>query len=124
MELYSKTAKGFGTKTLKLSDVKQEISDYNSGNYLIQSECEKPEITIDVCYDRNRNYFSYVCRERIETKSGVCTKAKLFYDKKLEGIAFTLADKLKLSAFCFQVMKYKGEWAVTDINPRLEQEQV
>jgi hypothetical protein len=43
----------------------------------------------------------------------------LFYDKKLEGIAFTLADKLNLCAFCFQVMKYKGEWAVTDINPRL-----
>jgi hypothetical protein len=43
----------------------------------------------------------------------------LFYDKKLENIAYILADKLNLHSFCFQVMKYKGEWAVTDVNARL-----
>lgn len=114
-----KPRKGFGTHVIRLSDVKENITSYNSEKYLLQYECEKPEITIDVCYDRKRNYFNYVCRERIEIKSGVCTKARLFYDNKLERIAFTLADKLDLSSFCFQVMKLNGGWAVTDINPRL-----
>jgi hypothetical protein len=74
---------------------------------------------VDVCYDKNRNFFEYVCRERIETKSGVCTKARLFQDKKIGEIALTLAQKLDLSAFCFQLMRLKDNWAVTDINARL-----
>lgn len=114
-----KPRKGFGTKTMKMSDLKWDCSSSNSEKYIIQEECGKPEITIDVCYDRKRKYFNYLCRERIETKSGVCTKAKLFYDEKLGNIAFKIADKLELSSFCFQVMTLNGEWAVTDINPRL-----
>jgi len=114
-----KPRKGFGTRLIKMSETNLKPGELNPEQYIIQYECEKPEITIDVCYDRERNYFNYVCRERIETKSGVCTKARLFYDDKLGRIAFQIAEKLELSAYCFQVMTMKGEWAVTDINPRL-----
>jgi carbamoylphosphate synthase large subunit len=118
-KLILKPRKGFGSKVCKLSEISGDISHYNMEEYIIQQECEKPEITIDVCYDKGRNFFNYVCRERIETKCGVCTKARLFYDEQLEKTAFTIAEKMNLVSYCFQVMKYKGEWAVTDINPRL-----
>ncbi len=117
--LIIKPRKGFGSKIFKLTENRENISKFNSETYIIQQECEKPEITVDVCYDKTRNFFSYICRERLEAKSGVCTKARLFYNEKIEAIAFTIAEKLDLSAFCFQLMDYKGEWAVTDINARL-----
>jgi len=116
---FLKPRKGFGSNVKRLSEIKGSISNYNLEEFIIQEECGKPEITIDVCYDKIRNYFNYVCRERIEVKCGVCTKARLFYDKKLEKIAYTIADNLNLNSYCFQVMNYKGEWAVTDINARL-----
>jgi len=113
-----KRRRGFGSKIISLSDSKEDLSKYSPDEYIIQYECQKPEITIDVCFDRKRSYFRYVCRERIETKGGVCTKARLFFDESLERTAYILADKLDLSSFCFQVMNYKGSWAVTDINAR------
>lgn len=96
-----------------------DLSRLDPETYLIQDECARPEITVDVCYDMANGFFSYICRERIEVKSGVCTKARLFYDDETGMLAFTLAEKLKLSSFCFQLMRYKDKWAVTDINARL-----
>lgn len=118
-KLILKPRRGFGSNVTRLSQAKDFISQYNFDKYILQQECEKPEITIDVCFDKTRNYFKYVCRERLEVKSGVCTKARLFYDNKLEKIAFKIANHLNLSSYCFQVMKLKGEWAVTDVNARL-----
>jgi len=95
----------------------KDISEYDK--YLIQEKCSKPEVTIDVFSNGELDIFFYVCRERIETKSGVCTKARLFLDEELGHIAKELADKLSLKFFCFQVMRLNEKWAVTDINPRL-----
>jgi len=117
--LILKPRRGYGSQIKVVSDLKNLHSDYSPENYIIQQECKLPEITIDVCYDMKRGFFRYICRERVEVKNGVCTKARLFYDKKLESIAFTIADKLNLNSFCYQVMKSNGEWAVTDINARL-----
>lgn len=113
-----KPRKGFGTRIMKMSDLDLNFSRLNHEEYIIQQICERPEITIDVCYDRRRKYYNYICRERIETKSGVCTKARLFYDEELGNIGLQIAEKLDLSSYCFQVMTLKGKWAVTDINPR------
>jgi UDP-2-acetamido-3-amino-2,3-dideoxy-glucuronate N-acetyltransferase len=118
-KLIIKPRRGFGSKILRVSENCTDSSRFNFEKHIIQQECEKPEITVDVCYDKNRNFFIYVCRERVETKSGVCTKARLFLDGNVEKIAFDLAVKLDLCAFCFQLMKLDGEWAVTDINARL-----
>lgn len=113
-----KRRRGYGSNIIRLSEIKGDLTKYSPDDYIIQYECEKPEITIDVCFDPKRNFFQYVCRERIETKGGVCTKARLFFDKSLEKTAYTLAEKLSLNSFCFQVMNHKGDWAVTDINAR------
>jgi carbamoylphosphate synthase large subunit len=117
--LIIKPRKGYGSKIIKLSENRNDISKFNPESYIIQQECERPEMTVDVCYDKISGFFNYICRERVEVKSGVCTKARLFQDKKIEKIALVIAQKLDLSSFCFQLMKYQGEWAVTDINARL-----
>lgn len=109
---------GFGSNVRILSkDQLQKIG--NKENFIIQEKCESPEITIDVTYSPNKKIFHYICRERIQTKAGVCTKARLFQDEYLSNLAFTIAQLLDLHSFCFQVMKLKGNWVITDINPRL-----
>lgn len=113
-----KRRKGYGSKIIRFPEIKGDLTQYSPDDYIIQYECEKPEITIDVCFDPKHSFFRYVCRERIETKGGVCTKARLFFERSLEKIAYTLAEKLSLNSFCFQVMNYKKDWAVTDINAR------
>lgn len=85
---------------------------------LIQEVCDRPEITVEVF---NRETVLSLCRERIEVKAGVCTKARLFFDAGLHKIAERLCHSLDLPpAFCFQVMTDSdGHWAITDLNPRL-----
>jgi len=116
--LIVKPRRGYASQYERLLEA-GDTSRYSADTFLIQQECDKPEVTVDVCYDPNRNFFSYVCRERLEIKSGVCTKARLFYDNEIGDLAFRIADKLKLSSFCFQLMRYKKQWAVTDLNARL-----
>jgi len=102
----------FGTKD-DLKTIK------NKDNYIGQEICAYPEVTVDVFYQKSNNNLYYICRERIETKEGVCTKARLFADPELGNLAQKLAKGLQLSYFCFQIMKLKNKWAITDINPRL-----
>lgn len=112
-----KPRKGFGSSIKELNDTILKTIN-NKSDYIAQEICVKPEITIDVFRNSEKKLFFYVCRERIETKSGVCTKARLFLDDKLAEIALYLADHLGLKYFCFQVMQLNDRWAVTDINPR------
>ena len=117
MEYLIKPRSGFGSTVQKLTGrlAKQTI---NSENFIAQELCTSPEITIDVFNDKSKKQFRYLCRERIETRAGVCTKAKIFINPELEKLARVIADKLSLSYFCFQVMIIDEQWVVTDINPR------
>lgn len=116
--LILKPRTGFGSTIQKVVNP-DEIFINNLDKYILQEQCQLPEVTIDVHYSSKYDFFRYMCRERIETKSGVCTKARLFQDQYLGELALTLAKKLKLSSFCFQVMQVNKEYVVTDINPRL-----
>lgn len=89
-------------------------------NLIAQEICFGPEVTIDTFRARNQEVFRAVCRERIEVKAGVCTKARVFEDAELESIAHRLCLALGLwGVICFQVMRRKdGSWAITDVNPR------
>ena len=87
--------------------------------FIMQEICNYPEITIDVHYSKTTGFLEYACRERIETKSGVCTKARIFKERALGEMAFVLAKGLSLSSFCFQVMTLENNFVITDINPRL-----
>ena len=113
-----KPKSGFGSVVREVSV--DEVSQLDEiQKYIGQEMCSSPEVTIDVFYSESDSLFRYLCRERVETKAGVCTKARIFIDPELERLARFLATSLRLSFFCFQVMQLGGKWAVTDINPRL-----
>ncbi|MGZ4202492.1 MAG: ATP-grasp domain-containing protein [Thermoleophilaceae bacterium] len=85
------------------------------GDLVAQELLGPPEITIDAFRTR------CVCRERLEVKAGVSTKARVFVDEELAGLSRALAERLPLTgAFCFQVMRAPagGSWQITDVNPR------
>ena len=88
-------------------------------SWIVQDICESPEVTVDAFYDPQVGHCTAIGRERIETKSGVSTKARLFYDEALGLLSQRLAQSLSFAgSFCFQVMQVKGEWGVIDINLR------
>jgi len=101
------------------SDGEYLLACASGEDLVVQELCNGPEITVDVFASPTR--VRAVARERLEVKSGVCTKARIFDDPELEALAMRLAHGLELrGVFCFQVMRSvaEGEWRVTDINPR------
>lgn len=113
-----KPKSGFGSKILFKSGF-DFSKPQNIESHIGQEICSYPEVTVDVFNCEVNNDFYFICRERIETKEGVCTKARVFYDKEIGAIARTLAHNLHLNYFCFQLMRLNNKWAITDINPRL-----
>lgn len=84
---------------------------------IVQPRCDGPELTVDAVH--LGGVTRAVARERLEVKAGVCTKARVFEDEQLEGLAHLLALGLGMEhAFCFQVMRLDGAWVVTDLNAR------
>lgn len=86
---------------------------------VVQPRCVGPEVTVDAI--RWPEGIRALARERLEVKSGVCTKARVFEDNELAEIALRIGRGLDLrGSFCFQVMRASlgGPWVITDINPR------
>lgn len=95
------------------------VSGNEADEWIVQEICSGPEITVDAFYSPEQEFLHAVCRERIEVKAGVSTKARLFMNAELEKLAARLADALQLTgSFCFQVMRGASNWVVTDVNPR------
>jgi carbamoylphosphate synthase large subunit len=118
---FLKPCKGFGSRGARRIEPPELDSIPNSerNDWIVQEVCTGPEVTIDAFSDPERKIMRIACRERLETKSGVCTKARIFFDKDLEKTAKLLSEGLKLEGtFCFQVMKRGLTWVVTDINAR------
>lgn len=95
------------------------LSQTERDSFLIQEVCKGPEVTVDSFFDETtKTGFAY-CRERIEVKAGVCTKARLFYDPELEDFAFRIGIALsQRQTICFQVMRNGDGWVLTDLNLR------
>lgn len=92
----------------------------DSDDWIAQELLPGPELTLD-CFRSSRGAGSrVVCRERIEVKAGVCTKARVFDDDELAEIAVAIGEGLRLDGvYCLQVMRSRDRgWLVTDINPR------
>lgn len=90
-------------------------------DFIVQEKLDPPEITVDAFRAKDGGFFRAVCRERIEVKAGVCTKARLFTDEPLVELVRAVAERLPLSgSFCLQAMHDPrgGRWMVTDINAR------
>lgn len=95
-----------------------EIKQMDTSGYLIQEICTGPEITME-CFS-HENYFSCICRERIATKAGVCTKARIHFNEELEKIGKTFAKKIHVPMlFNLQFMfNNENKPVITDVNLR------
>lgn len=101
---------------------KPEQFDSLPANAFVQEALAGPEFTAD-CFPLGDSEVFVSVRERVETKSGVCTKARIAPHSGMEDIAQRLVTSQRItSPFCFQAMADGPEsmrLAVTDINPRL-----
>jgi predicted ATP-grasp superfamily ATP-dependent carboligase len=80
----------------------------------------RPEITLDTFRGRDGRSRT-VCRERLEVKAGVCTKARLFEDEVLADLGRRVAEGLDIrGSFCMQMMQnpQSNGWEITDVNCR------
>lgn len=60
------------------------------------------------------------CRERVVTKSGVCTKMRPLHIPEIEDYICTLTGLLPCPAtFCAQFMQHCGRWNLIDCNLRI-----
>ncbi|KIE19463.1 hypothetical protein SE23_17245 [Vibrio sinaloensis] len=115
---FIKPKNGFGSKDSYI-EYKSNI-DRLDPLYTYQEILDSEEVTVDCFSDLTQNFIHVTCRERIEVKNGVCTKARLFFDDELRSYALTIARRLNFNGgFCFQVMKSEGVWKVIDLNIRL-----
>lgn len=116
---FIKPEQGLGSKGARVAESEEVLRAIaKSKNLLVQELCREPEVTVEVF---NHGVVRSLCRERLETKAGVCTKARIFADATLHSLAERLCAALDLPvAFCFQVMTgADGEFLITDVNPRL-----
>jgi carbamoylphosphate synthase large subunit len=115
-DYFVKPDAGFGSKNTGI--FKGKDIDF-SKKIIVQEILHQPEITVEVF--KKEDHLSYICRERLEVKSGVCTKARIFDNEEIGGIINHINTFLKLPlASCIQFMKNKDEqWCLTDFNMRL-----
>lgn len=120
--LVVKPRRGVGSVGVRILTTPSDLAALRDDeSVVVQERCAAPELTIDAFRSRRTGTGQAVCRERIEVKAGVSTKARVFYDRELEALAMSLGTRLGLTgAFCFQVMRANGteRWMITDVNPR------
>lgn len=110
---------GFGSRgTSKLLGA-EILQGHFDPSLLIQELCEGPEVTVEVFCDGTT--VDTLCRERIEVKAGVCTKARVYRDEVLNRHIRVIAENFNLpAASCFQFMKNsEGSWCLFDANLRI-----
>lgn len=102
---------------MKISE--DSFDKFHRDGYLIQEVCSGPEITVQ-CF-KFKEYFRCICRERIQTKAGVCTKTRIFYDLELSNISKRFSECIKTPIlFNLQFMKNRNnQWVITDVNLRM-----
>lgn len=120
-DLVLKARRGQGSVGFRALDSGADLEALDGDPKLVvQERCEPPEVTVDAFLAGDGCTFRAVCRERLETKAGVCTKARVFESRELSELAERIARGLRLGGFCMQVMRSPaGGWAVTDLNARV-----
>lgn len=116
---FIKHENGFGsinTQRILGKDIRN-ISDIN--NYLIEEECHAPEYTVECFY--YKNHLKTLTRERLDSKAGVCSKARIFYSPYFQQIIKNLVKNFNAPLyFNLQFMKNNtSQYVITDVNLRL-----
>lgn len=126
--LIAKPRRGVGSHGLRVFKQESEWKNFVQGadswdeDIIIQPYIHSPEITIDVFAGRSHNVLTAVCRERLEVKAGITTKARVFESPELRRLSQDIAQTIGLlGAFCFQVRhdRQTNSLLVIDVNPRI-----
>jgi len=115
-DYFVKPDSGFGSRGAGI----EKGQDINfSKKIVVQEILQHPEITVEIF--KKDDFMAYVCKERLEVKSGVCTKARFFNDEKLRETLHRIDTLLPFPiASCVQFMKNDDwQWCLTDLNMRL-----
>lgn len=90
----------------------------NPQEIIIEEICHGPERTLECFFFNGR--LSSVCRDRLATKAGICTKARVYKSPRLEEIAQRFVKAFKVPhVFNLQFMENsEGRPVVTDVNLR------
>lgn len=93
----------------------------DADQFIAQPFIEGQEITIDAFCPAPGDVRAIACRERVEVKAGVSTKARIFADKTLHDLTAAVSQTLGLTgSFCHQVRgTAQVGWQVIDVNPRI-----
>lgn len=94
------------------------LENERTEDVIYQTYCDGCEYTVDVLVVDGDVYA--IARDRLETKMGVCTKARVFIDPLLVSLARQIKEAFNLSGlFCFQVVAdRRAGFQIIDINPR------
>ena len=116
---FVKPQKGAGSIGAKELSGEEILSMKNIDDYIIQEVCTNPEYTME-CFLYEGELRTAI-RERVASKSGVCTKTKFSDVPEFRSVAKSFIEKLKCPYFFnIQFMKNSvGEFVITDINLRL-----
>jgi carbamoylphosphate synthase large subunit len=108
-----------GARAVRPGELDAPTGGGNEPEAVIQEHCEGPEVSVDVFRDPHGDGARVLCRERLSVRDGVCVKCRLFEDADLQDLCLHLASALGLGVLsCIQVMRLRGQWVVTDVNPR------
>jgi carbamoylphosphate synthase large subunit len=119
-----KAREGAGTGVVRIDagNIAHALDGIAPERYMLQLAFAGREVTVDAFVPRRGGETRAICRERIETKAGVCSKARLFHDDSILEIARAIGTVVGLTgAFCFQIIESEQgaeDWAVIDVNPR------
>lgn len=109
---------GFGGRSTHVLEDTQQLSNYRQEGWSFYQHIDGDEFTVD-CFPLEGRVQTSV-RQRLEVKSGVCSKARILLDPLLDRLAAFLVERFALSEpFCFQTRKAQGIHYLIDINPRL-----
>ncbi|MCD1607978.1 ATP-grasp domain-containing protein [Stutzerimonas kunmingensis] len=108
----------FGGRATRLLEDVSQVSHYVREGWDIYEHIDGEEFTVD-CFPLEGRVLTSV-RQRLEVKSGVCSKARILHDSLLDRLAAFLVERFSLSEpFCFQTRQAQGVHYLIDINPRL-----
>jgi predicted ATP-grasp superfamily ATP-dependent carboligase len=109
---------GFGGRATRVLDDAGQAAPFLLEGWSFYEHIDGSEFTVD-CFPWDGHVLTSV-RQRLEVKSGVCSKARIVRDPVLDKLATFFVARFSLSEpFCFQTRLAGGVHYLIDINPRL-----
>ncbi len=112
---------GSGARGVQRVDTRQQlmVARLLARDPIVQGFVQGDEYTIDVLCDFSGRVLAAVPRLRIETRGGVCTKARTVNDPQLIRLATCVAESFELRGpACIQGIRTPDGFFLIEINPR------